>query len=53
MNEKTQPVKISVGWHGNTVYVIEHATSEDAKETSYEKVKRLIMNEPIVLKKEA
>lgn len=51
MAKKIKPVRISAGWQDNTIYIIEYATSENAKETAYEKIKRLIMNEPITFKK--
>ena len=53
MEKKMKPIRISVGLLDNTFYVIEYATSDKAKETAYEKIKRLIMNEPITLGKEA
>lgn len=31
---------------GNTVYIIENSISKTAKETAYNKVKRLILNSP-------
>lgn len=30
---------------GNTIYIIENVISENAKETAYDKVKRLILND--------
>lgn len=53
MEKKMKPIRISAGLLDNTFYVIEYATSDKAKETAYEKIKRLIMNEPITLGKEA
>lgn len=48
-----QSIRISAGWQDSTIYIIEYATSENAKETAHEKIKRLIMNEPITLEKQA
>lgn len=53
MDKKMKPIRLSVGWRDDTIYVIEYATSENAKETAYEKIKRLIMNEPITSQKQA
>jgi hypothetical protein len=53
MEKKIKPIRLSIGWKDDTIYVIEYATSENAKETAYEKIKRLIMNEPITLEKHA
>lgn len=50
---KIKPIRITASVTDDTFYVIEYATSENAKETAYEKIKRLIMNEPITLEKEA
>ena len=52
MNKEIKPIRISASVLDDTFYVIEYATSENAKETAYEKIKRLIMNEPITLEKE-
>ena len=30
---------------GGTIYLVEYSTSDNAKETTYEKVKRLILND--------
>ena len=38
---------------GDTVYFIENAISENAKETAYEKVKRLILNDTDILQRKA
>ena len=38
---------------GDTVYIIENAISENAKETAYEKVKRLILNDTDNLQRKA
>lgn len=48
-----KPIRISASVTDDTFYVIEYATSENAKETAYEKIKRLIMNEPITSEKKA
>lgn len=53
MDKKIKAIRISAGLLDNTFYVIEYATSENAKETAYEKIKRLIMNEPITSQKQA
>lgn len=53
MDKEVKPIRISAGWKDSTIYIIEYATSENAKETAYEKIKRLIMNEPITLEKQA
>ena len=38
---------------GDTVYIIENVISENAKETAYEKVKRLIPNDTDILQRKA
>lgn len=38
---------------GDTVYIIENVISENAKETAYEKVKRLILNDTDILQRKA
>lgn len=53
MDKKTKSIRISASMLDDTFYVIEYAASEKAKETAYEKIKRLIMSEPITLEKEA
>jgi hypothetical protein len=53
MEKKIKPIRLSIGWKDDTIYVIEYATSDKAKETAYDKIKRLIMNEPITLEKQA
>ena len=53
MDKKIKPIRLSVGWKDDTIYVIEYVTSDKAKETVYDKVKRLIMNEPITLEQDA
>lgn len=49
MDSENSPVTIRAESRGDTIYLIEYATSDHAKETVYQKVKRLIMNEPITL----
>ena len=39
------PVVIVEKTIGNTVYIIENVISENARETVYEKVKKLILND--------
>ncbi|MBP3222791.1 MAG: hypothetical protein J6M18_02560 [Actinomycetaceae bacterium] len=53
MDKKLKPIRLYAGWKDDTIYVVEHATSDKAKETANDKIKRLIMNEPIPLKREA
>lgn len=53
MAKEVKPIRISAGWQDSTIYIIEYATNENAKETAYDKIKRLIMNEPITLGKQA
>ena len=53
MAKQIKPVRISAGWQDSTIYIIEYVTSENAKEPAYEKIKRLIMNEPITSEKKA
>lgn len=53
MEKAVKPIRVTAGWQDNTIYIIEYATSDNAKETAYEKVKRLIMNEPITSQKQA
>lgn len=36
----------------NTIYIIENSIGGKAKETAYDKVKRLIMNKPIIFEKQ-
>jgi hypothetical protein len=38
---------------GDTVYIIESAISASAKETAYDKVKRLILNDTDILQRKA
>ena len=51
MQEKTPVVITKI--IGDTVYIIENAISENAKETAYEKVKRLILNDTDILQRKA
>lgn len=53
MEKAVKPIRVSAGWQDNTIYIVEYATSDSAKETAYEKIKRLIMNEPITSQKQA
>ena len=41
----TQPVAIVEKTIGDTTYIAEYAVSSCAKETAYEKVKKLILND--------
>lgn len=50
---ENKPIRISAGRQDNAIYIIENATSDNAKETVYEKVKRLILNEKITFEKQA
>ena len=38
---------------GDTVYIIENAVSEDARETAYEKIRRLILHDTEIYQKKA
>lgn len=49
MENDSTPVRVYE--KDNTVYIVEYAIGENAKETVQEKIKRLILNEPIVLAK--
>lgn len=40
-------IRFTAGRQDGTIYLVEYATGENAKETAVEKVKRLIMNERI------
>lgn len=51
--KEIKPIRVSSGWQDSTIYIIEYAAGKNAKETAYEKIKRLIMNEPITIKKDA
>ena len=42
-----QVISITAKQHGDTIYIVEHAMSDTARETAYEKVKRLILNEAV------
>lgn len=48
-----QTISITAKQHGDTIYIVEHAISNTAKETAYEKVKRLLLNEPTKPEKQA
>lgn len=48
-----QAISITAKQRGDTIYIVEHITSDAAKETAYQKVKRLIMNEQIRSEKRA
>ena len=41
----TQPVAVVRKTIGDTTYIVEYAVSDSAKETAYEKVKKLILND--------
>ena len=41
----TQPVAVFEKTIGDTTYIVEYAISECAKETAYEKVKKLILSD--------
>lgn len=47
------PIQITAIRRGNTIYIAECTAGKSAKETAGDKVKRLIMNEPITLEKSA
>lgn len=53
MENKNSPIAIREDRKGDTIYLIEYATSDHAKETAYQKIKRLIMNEPITFEDKA
>ena len=53
MEKAVKPIRFSAEWQDKTIYIVEYATSDNAKETVYEKVKRLIMNDPITSQKQA
>ena len=40
-----KPVSVTEKLIGDTLYIIESTVSETAKETAYEKLKRMILNE--------
>lgn len=41
----TQPVAIVEKTIGDTTYIVEYVVSDSAKETAYDKVKKLILND--------
>lgn len=51
--DRIYPVRINAVRSGGTIYIVEYESSEKAKETALEKVKRLIMNEPVPSDKQA
>ena len=53
MVKAVKPIRVSARRQDNTIYIVEYATSDKAKETAYEKIKQLIMNEPITSQKQA
>lgn len=40
-----RPVRITAGEHNGTIYIVEYATGSSAKESAYEKVRRLILED--------
>ena len=40
-----RPVGVTTVCRGDTTYIIEHAISANARETAYDKVKKLILND--------
>ncbi|MBP3868030.1 MAG: transposon-encoded TnpW family protein [Solobacterium sp.] len=42
---ETQPVVVFEKTIGGTTYIVEYAVSDCAKETAYDKVKKLILND--------
>ncbi len=50
--QKSTPVVITKTI-GDKLYIIENTISENAKETAYEKVKRLILNDTDIYQKKA
>ena len=40
-----QPVCIAAKKHDSTIYIAEHTVSDNARESAYEKVKRLILKD--------
>ena len=48
-----QAISITAKQRGDTIYIVEHSMSNAARETAYEKVKRLLLNEPIKPEKQA
>ena len=47
-----QTISIAAKQHGDTIYIVEHTVSNSARETAHEKVKRLLLNEPIKSEKQ-
>ena len=45
MNAENNPVDITTVSIGDTTYIVEHVISVNARETAYDKVKRLILND--------
>ena len=39
------PVRIAAGERNDTIYIVEYATGGSARESAYEKVKRLILED--------
>ena len=39
------PVRITAGERNDTIYIVEYATGNSARESAYEKVKRLILED--------
>lgn len=48
-----RPISVIKKTIGDTVYIIENTISESAKETAYDKVKRLILNDTEIYHKQA
>ena len=48
--DKTAVVETVIG---DTMYIIENAVSDDARETAYEKVRRLILHDTEIYQKKA
>lgn len=49
--EKIRPVAITAIRRNGIIYIVEHATSDTAKETALDKVKKLIMGDSEIAKK--
>ena len=45
MSTENNPVDITTVSIGDTTYIVEHVISANARETAYDKVKRLILND--------
>lgn len=45
MDTENTPVAIMTVNRGDTTYIVEHVISSSARETAYEKVKKLILND--------